>query len=63
MKQHIGQQLHRPGKILTQESGINNKVNVEILEGLNEGDTLILGMPNTLSDNTSRRMGPPGMRF
>lgn len=43
--------------------GLNNKVNVEILEGLNEGDTLILGMPNTLNNNTSRRMSPPGMRF
>ncbi|EMA8956538.1 efflux RND transporter periplasmic adaptor subunit [Vibrio fluvialis] len=43
--------------------GINNKVNAEITSGLNEGDQIILGMPGQSTTMSSRRMGPPGMRF
>jgi len=43
--------------------GINNKVYTEVTSGLNEGDQVILGMPNSGSTFSSRMGPPPGMRF
>ena len=42
------------------EVGINNKVNAQILSGLNEGDQIVIGMPAEGSTNI-RRHGPPPM--
>ncbi|XAW88570.1 efflux RND transporter periplasmic adaptor subunit [Vibrio sp. CDRSL-10 TSBA] len=43
--------------------GINNKINAQITSGLQEGDQIILGTQGQGGSTTSRRMGPPGMRF
>ena len=40
--------------------GINNKINAEILSGLNEGDQVVLGMP---ADGSTMKFRGPPMRF
>ncbi len=52
-----GQVVHKPVKV-----GINNKVNVEILSGLQEGDQVVLGTAMADGSSSSRRSRPP-MRF
>ncbi len=42
------------------EVGINNKVNAQIISGLNDGDQVVIGMPAAAgSTRSSRRPGPP----
>lgn len=43
--------------------GINNKVKAEITAGLQEGEQIILGVQGQNGSSSSRRIGPPGMRF
>ncbi len=52
-----GQVVQKPVKV-----GINNKVNVEIVSGLQEGDLVVLGSTMDPSSATGRRSRPP-MRF
>ncbi|BDR15551.1 hypothetical protein VspSTUT11_35270 [Vibrio sp. STUT-A11] len=52
-----GQVVHKPVKV-----GINNKVNVEILSGLQQGDQVVLGTAMADGSSSSRRSRPP-MRF
>lgn len=40
--------------------GINNKVNAEILSGLNEGDKIVVGMPSGDTFTSKMRRGPMG---
>ncbi|MDC0609434.1 efflux RND transporter periplasmic adaptor subunit [Vibrio sp.] len=40
--------------------GINNKINAEILSGLNEGDKIVVGMPSGDSFTNNMRRGPMG---
>ncbi|CAM2982101.1 efflux RND transporter periplasmic adaptor subunit [Vibrio mytili] len=51
-----GQVLQKPVKV-----GINNKVMVEVLSGLKEGEQVVLG--STLDASSSGRGGRPRMRF
>ncbi len=52
-----GQLVNKPVKV-----GINTKIQAQILEGLNEGDQVILGAPSQSASQSGRRSGPP-MRF
>ena len=43
------------------ETGIKNRINVEIKSGLKEGDKVVIGSVNAASGSSSgRRHGPPG---
>ncbi len=41
------------------EVGINNKINAEILSGLQEGDEIVLGDASAKAGDSSKRRGPP----
>ncbi|CAE6953487.1 macrolide transporter subunit MacA [Vibrio sp. B1FLJ16] len=49
-----GQVVQKPVEV-----GINNKVNVEILSGLKEGDKVVLGSAMAGDSSSNRRPGPP----